>query len=99
MKNSKIPIKIGQQTMLMLLLVFALFSSNNITAQDDELVIIENSKKTYKELKIRERDGFTDMKIEYKGDIRVSNNDKSITSISSGGYLKIYKKHLATNVG
>ncbi|OQX97695.1 MAG: hypothetical protein B6I20_12125 [Bacteroidetes bacterium 4572_117] len=39
------------------------------------------------------------MKIEHKGDIRLSNDDKSVISVSLSGYLKIYKKTFGNKRG
>ncbi|MGB0524931.1 MAG: hypothetical protein ACPGJS_18305 [Flammeovirgaceae bacterium] len=39
----------------------------------------------------KSRNNFTSMDIQYRGEIRVNDNDTDITSISPGGYLKIKK--------
>ena len=99
MKHSVIKIK-GKLSLLIALLMVAFLNSNNISAQEDEVVIRNSrSKRETREHRIRERDAFTDMKIEHKGDIRVSDDDKKIISISSGGYLKIYKKTFGNKRG
>ena len=113
MKHSIIKI-IGQPSMLIILIMLILFSPNGITAQENEVVTTDKRERINRKIrdprkprvprdprehKVHERDVFTDMKIEHKGDIRVSDDDKRVISISSGGYLKIYKKTFGNKRG
>lgn len=92
-------LKIKLQTILMFVAVFVLLGAAKTKAQGNELVVCENYKQKVKPHKIRIKDSFSDMKIEFKGDIRVSDDDKMITGMSPGAYLKVYKKTFGNKRG
>ncbi len=83
-------------------LIGMLLFSSFAKAQSSETYISGKNlkiKHIYKENKIRKKDAFTDIVILYKGTIHVSDDDKMVTYISGGGYLKIYKKTFGNKRG
>ena len=89
----------GKQSFTILFSILMLFSINSANSQNNDLVVKYNYKQTNEEHKVRERNAFSDMQIEYRGDIHVSDNDQNVISISPGGFLKIYKKTFGNKRG
>jgi hypothetical protein len=58
----------------------------SLSADDNKKGIKIHTKQSYKII-----NGFNSFKIDYKGDIKVSDDDRSIKSISPGGFLEIQK--------
>jgi len=84
---------------LFLLVLTTAFVFTSLKAQNDDLVVYDNYNSTVKNHKFRIRDSFSLFMTEFKGDIQVSDDDKVITGISSGGYLKVYKKTFGNKRG
>ena len=84
---------------LFLLVLTTAFVFTSLKAQNDDLVVYDNYNSTVKNHKFRIRDSFSLFMTEFKGDIQVSDDDKMITGISPGGFLKIYKKTFGNKRG
>ena len=73
---------------ILLSLVLILFVSISVAARQDEEATINTKRGVYKHTHIK---GFNSFKIEFKGNIEVTDDDRDIKGISRGGYIDISK--------
>ena len=87
-------------TPLAILVILALFVCNptNIEAQKRRISYSYNSNKEDDgSTRVRYKDSRNDFKIEFKGDIEVSDDDKDIVGISRGGFIEIRKSSFGSS--